>query len=414
MTNRNTESEILESKTLNLPDSNSSISVVIVDPDDEFVAQARDELGARGFSLESSPTLEGSLVTLATLASSESTPIVLVDVGLIGPQPRSGLQTLTEGHPELKIFVLTGFMGLDRAIELLDSGAEDLILKPAIWNWVAHRLANSARFQTSGDRTVAGVPADPPPTAADAGEPSAPIPVQGNEATLVAHELRQGLVPLLGYLQFLLQDSLGPVNPEQRESLQLLSGGMDWVNYVAHRHVVGTLRAGDNKTKMELEPLIEWLIEIFTPMAYLRPVEITTFPFAEPILVHLDRDKLVTALYSLLINAIQVAPPGGEIQVHTIREWEHVRIEVRDTAEGLLSHEVDEVFQPLVKGALGREKNPDGPGLGLTIAYRYVEELGGRLEVQTQPGKGSTFSVVLPVDERSNETDGVDLNLLNG
>ncbi|MCX6339238.1 MAG: ATP-binding protein [Candidatus Aureabacteria bacterium] len=105
-----------------------------------------------------------------------------------------------------------------------------------------------------------------------------------------------------------------------------------------------------------------------------------------------DREQLCQVFLNLIINAIQAMPKHGRLTLATgMDEGEAVWAGVTDTGEGIDARIVDSIFDPFFT------TKDDGSGLGLAIAYRIVESHGGRLEVKSNPGKGTTFAVVLPV-----------------
>jgi two-component system phosphate regulon sensor histidine kinase PhoR len=117
-------------------------------------------------------------------------------------------------------------------------------------------------------------------------------------------------------------------------------------------------------------------------------------PSLPPVLV--PEDDLIVILTNLVGNAVKYNCDGGSVAVRARHDGEWVRIDVEDTGIGIAKENLD-----LVLGEFFREKRPEtrrleGSGLGLTIVKRLTERAGGRLEVLSEEGKGSTFSVLLP------------------
>jgi signal transduction histidine kinase len=118
--------------------------------------------------------------------------------------------------------------------------------------------------------------------------------------------------------------------------------------------------------------------------------------------VRLDPERLLQALLNLLLNAIQAMPDGGEvsIRVNNINTEESmlsepaIRIEVSDTGKGILPEDMPLIFDPFFS------RNPTGHGLGLAIAHSIIQEHGGRISVFSEPEKGATFWIDLPVMAR--------------
>lgn len=108
--------------------------------------------------------------------------------------------------------------------------------------------------------------------------------------------------------------------------------------------------------------------------------------------VNLDRDRIQRAVYNVLLNAVQVVPPGGEITCRSRDDERHCVLEISDNGPGLDPAKSKSIFN------LFYTTKPGGTGLGLPIANRIVEEHGGRMAVASAPGQGATFAFFLPYE----------------
>jgi signal transduction histidine kinase len=109
--------------------------------------------------------------------------------------------------------------------------------------------------------------------------------------------------------------------------------------------------------------------------------------------VSADPDLLHQAFLNIVINARQAMPEGGRLTVESRadgRNGRPVRITISDTGRGISADHLERIFQPFFT------TKPQGTGLGLAIAARIVEQHGGRIAVETVPGQGTTFTIVLP------------------
>ncbi|HEY0838721.1 MAG TPA: HAMP domain-containing sensor histidine kinase, partial [Vulgatibacter sp.] len=114
----------------------------------------------------------------------------------------------------------------------------------------------------------------------------------------------------------------------------------------------------------------------------------------EPVPVACDRQRLGQVLDNLLSNAIKYSPDGGEIDVRVTCAAGEARIEVQDRGSGIAPENFSRIFEPFQR--LQRDRTP-GVGLGLSVAKRLVEAQGGRIELESEVGVGSTFRVCLPL-----------------
>lgn len=113
--------------------------------------------------------------------------------------------------------------------------------------------------------------------------------------------------------------------------------------------------------------------------------------------VFADSRQMTQVLGNLLVNAYQAMEGSGKVTVSARRDAEMVAISVADTGPGISPENIKRIFEPLFTTKIR------GIGLGLAVSQRFVEANGGRLEVQSEPGKGSTFTVVLPIQQEDND-----------
>jgi signal transduction histidine kinase len=94
---------------------------------------------------------------------------------------------------------------------------------------------------------------------------------------------------------------------------------------------------------------------------------------------------------NLIINAVEAMPEGGALTITSALRNSWLAIEVQDTGQGLTRDEVARIFEPFYTTKAG------GTGLGLAVSYGIIQQHGGRIEVQSAPGQGTTFTVLLPL-----------------
>jgi signal transduction histidine kinase len=122
--------------------------------------------------------------------------------------------------------------------------------------------------------------------------------------------------------------------------------------------------------------------------------------------IKIDPDRMAQALGNLLSNAVRYTPVGGKVSVSAENRAEGVAIRVRDTGPGIQREEREQVFSPFYRGKAARRFS-DGMGIGLTITRDLVAAHGGRLDLDSQPGQGSQFTIALPAQTaESGETGG--------
>jgi signal transduction histidine kinase len=129
-----------------------------------------------------------------------------------------------------------------------------------------------------------------------------------------------------------------------------------------------------------------------------KGVDLTWRSSPEGLMVLGDRDALLMVFGNLLSNAVRYTDPGGRIELRTISADAAYLIEVIDTGIGMTPEIVEHIFDDFFRAEEARSYDANGLGLGLALAHRLVVAHGGRMEVESEHGSGSTFRVILPAD----------------
>jgi two-component system, NtrC family, sensor histidine kinase HydH len=132
------------------------------------------------------------------------------------------------------------------------------------------------------------------------------------------------------------------------------------------------------------------MIDFFTPTAEAARISIKTFLPADLPPVLLDRELFQQALLNLMLNAEQAMPEGGEITLQAFAENARVCLAIIDTGQGMPAEVQAKIFQPFYSS------KPGGSGLGLPTTRRIIESHQGTIEVQSEVGKGTKFTICLP------------------
>jgi PAS domain S-box-containing protein len=224
----------------------------------------------------------------------------------------------------------------------------------------------------------------------------------------MSHELRTPINAVLGYSTLLLENIYGPLNEKQAEGIQRTQRAakhlLELVNDVLD---LSKIEAG--KIDLRLQPvgfpsIIEELFVTVRPLADKYGTKLALeSDVGNGVTVVSDPRRVRQILLNLLSNAIKF---GGSkpIRVHVAREQDNgVSVAVIDQGEGIPAEDQERIFQEFVQ--LGKTQLQEGTGLGLPISRRLAELLHGSLQLESQPGKGSTFRLILPAsaDLRANK-----------
>jgi PAS domain S-box-containing protein len=218
----------------------------------------------------------------------------------------------------------------------------------------------------------------------------------------ISHELRTPLTNVLAQAQALAEGLYGALNPEQLEAvLGIKEGGDQLAGLVRDLLDVARLHAGELKldlTPCALRTVAAAVVLVANRAAQEKRIRIEMEIEPPDLEVLADGQRLRQSVAKLMENAVKFTPAGGRVglRVRGDAVGGTVRIVVWDTGVGIAAQDVAHVFEAFVQLEGGRARRHGGTGLGLVLARRIVELHGGRLDVSSQPGVGSEFTVVLP------------------
>jgi DNA-binding NarL/FixJ family response regulator/nitrogen-specific signal transduction histidine kinase len=215
----------------------------------------------------------------------------------------------------------------------------------------------------------------------------------------VSHELRTPLSLILGVAERLGSGAAGDSVSANAESLGVirrnalkLQKDIENLLDLSRLHRRG---AEARKSAVRLAPLFESMLAEFSALSQTRGVSLSLVPVDPGLTVPADRDLLETALLNILSNALKYTPPGGRVALSAFRspDGRGARLEVLDSGPGMDPGKRKEIFKRYFQGDPGRRFG--GAGIGLHLAQEAVALQGGKIEVESEPGKGSRFSIVL-------------------
>ncbi len=218
----------------------------------------------------------------------------------------------------------------------------------------------------------------------------------------MSHELRTPLNAVIGFGQLLELDDLGP---EQRDSVgQILSAGRHLLNLINEVLEISRIESGQLTLSVEAISLREAMrdvTDLIAPLAKEHFVRLETAGVAQAGYVLADRQRLRQVLLNLLSNAVKYNRSGGDVTLtsETVAGpdgSDHLKVMVSDDGPGIDPAMLDRVFAPFDR--LGAERGGvEGTGLGMALSKSLVEAMGGRIGVESERGKGSTFWFSLPL-----------------
>jgi len=207
----------------------------------------------------------------------------------------------------------------------------------------------------------------------------------------LAHEIKNPLSTVQLNLQ-LLQEDLSPETESRvlnrlltvkRETARLRDILDDFLRYAGRLEL--------DRQPTELNAMLEELTDFFAPQAQLQRVQLRLQKSPADIVASIDPKLIKQALLNLMLNALQAMPQGGELMLECSLDDALARIDVTDTGTGISREAQERIFDAYYS------TKKSGTGLGLAMTRRIVQEMGGRITVQSEEGKGTRFSLMLPV-----------------
>jgi signal transduction histidine kinase len=223
--------------------------------------------------------------------------------------------------------------------------------------------------------------------------------------TNVTHELRTPLNSVIGFAELLQDEVPGPLNAKQAAfATDILASGQHLLALVEGILEMSRLDAGGaalEREPVEIGTAIEERVATQRKAAEAAGVRIVLEVAADAGRADLDPKALRRMLDVLIDNAIKFNREGGTVTVSARRDDGWLKIKVADTGIGIARENLAKLFRPLSQLDAGLARQHGGLGLGLALARCLAELHGGTIEVESEPGKGSTFTLRLPIQEKS-------------
>jgi signal transduction histidine kinase len=373
--------------------------ILVVDDEKEirdFLFKALSQIA--GFRVELAENGEEALKKI----EKEFFDLVLTDLKM---PDMDGLQLVAEiakSKPEILTVLMTGHGSIDSALEAMKRGASDYLTKPLNLEEMFVRLQKvleeKQRFVKLRDFAAQLEKANQDLKRIDE--------MKSEFVSIASHELRTPLASIKNAVQLILQGKTGEINENQKKFLSMADRNISRLTNILNSLLdLSRIESGKIDMKIEeLDPraLIEFILSSLKPQADGKSAQLKIEIGKKLPSVYGDREKVEQILTNLVGNAIKFTPEGGEISVSaqpSPRGGNKLAISVRDSGIGISEDQQEKIFEKFhqVEGSLHRSVS--GTGLGLAITKGLVEAHHGEIWVESEIGKGSTFTFTLPISE---------------
>ncbi|MFB0564357.1 MAG: sensor histidine kinase [Candidatus Aminicenantaceae bacterium] len=357
-------------------------TILVVD-DEEFMRDSCSQILSKDGYL--AVTAEDGAVGLEKIK--EIRPdLALIDLKMPGINGMEVLEKAKEIDPNVITVVITGYATIDSAVEAMKKGAYDFLPKP----FTPEELRLIIRRGLERRKLILE-------TESLRREKKL---MEENFITMVSHQLRSPLVAIQQFFEVILAGMVGKVEKKQKEMILkarnrlegLLNLINDWLD-------VAKLDRGqiiDKLRPISLKKLLKKLVEDLQPLTKDNGVTLEFGPSTKNDIVQGDEDSLVHVFSNLITNAILYNKSKGRVIITIKENKDFIATAIQDTGIGIAKKHLPLIFDQFYRVSRSESQKTKGTGLGLSIAKKIVDAHEGAIEVSSELGKGSIFTVLLP------------------
>ncbi len=361
--------------------------ILVIDDEESMRDSCTQILLRYGFRVETAVDGQSGFEKAAALKPD----LALIDLKMPGLSGFDVLDRIKEIDPDIISIVITGYATVESAVEAMKKGAYDFLPKPftpeelrlivrrAMERKELAREAESLRREKKL--------------------------LEENFITLVSHQLRSPLVAIQQYFEIILGGYVGETSPEIKEMIwrarERIDGLLRLINDWLDLARINRNELVSRFKPVSCETLLRRQLEILKPSAEQAGVEMKIEITAPSATVMADEQSLEQAFANLLHNAIKYNRPGGSITVKIRQADRNLAIDIQDTGIGIPAEHLPFIFDQFYRVPRPGKGMTKGTGLGLSIAKKIIEAHEGKIQVESVPEKGSTFTVLLPLPETS-------------
>lgn len=352
-------------------------------------------LEADGFHVDTVSRLSDAIV----FVTKEPVDVVALDLMLPDSSGLGGLDSLVAAAPRIPVVVLTAHTDERMALDALGRGAEDYLFKGQFEHAL---LVRTMRYAIERHRIRSELEELTSQLRAKNAE-LAQLDEQKNRFLgIAAHDLRNPLGVILGYTELLLSGDAGSVNEEQAEILSVVSSSVEFmlglINDLLDFSMIqaGAVRLDLRRT--DLASIVRKKVTTNRVVADKKQIQLVLREEGRLEPMVLDGRKIEQVLDNLISNAVKYSHPRTVVEIRLGRDPKCALLSVKDQGVGIPRSELDALFRPFQKTSARSTAGERSTGLGLAIVRNIVERHRGRIWVESEVGRGSTFHISLPLE----------------
>jgi signal transduction histidine kinase len=356
--------------------------VLVIDDEQGLRDMLAYGLTPRGYTVEAAPDGEAGLQKI----QAKPFDLVVLDIMMPGIGGVEVLKRIKQIRPESEIIMATGFATLETAVETIKLGAFDYVVKPYSVNQLCTVLSKAQEHRN---------------LKAEVSHLTELNRLKSEFIANMSHELRTPMNSIMGYTAILLDTWGGEINEQQHRSLvRILANAQSLLQLINNILDMSKLNAGQMELFVErftLNEVIQEVMSMMEPLTQTKKLQLIS-KIPDLIVVHADRIKFKQVLVNLVGNAVKFTHQGEiHVDAEVSSDQHQLLVSVRDTGIGIRECDLPKLFQDFRQLDASPTRQFCGTGLGLSISKKMLELMDGTILVQSRPGAGSTFTIILPM-----------------
>lgn len=432
---KNTETEAGRETVL----SREFIRVLLVEDDEMDRILVNNFLSGRFENIRFACDSVMSLSDATALLNDRQYDVVMLDLMLPDSRGLETVQRVKQNSPDVPIVVLTGLDDEQAGLSAIKAGAMDYLVKGQILDKILVRTIQYAIERTRLQQTLRRANCELERKVKErTGELLEMIKILKNEIadhkvtetrlqeaiaarsqfiSMVSHELRIPLTAIKEGLRLMAHEKTGKLNCKQIEFLDLTQRNVDrlsrMINDVLNFQRLEAGKMDFNFHEQNINPIVKEVYETMAPAVRLKGLDFVLNLGAKLPKVRLDSDKITQVLTNMIGNALDFTETG-KITLSTCKIGNVIQVSVSDTGCGIIKEDLPRVFLEFEQLGKDGNRKMGGSGLGLAISKAIIDQHRGRICVESEPDRGTTFHFVLPIQERRNKARNQSVNLKSG
>jgi len=306
--------------------------------------------------------------------------LITVDLKMPGFSGINVLEKVKQHDPDIEAIIITGYGSLDTAIEGLRLGAFDYISKPFDVNHILSLVRRGLERRTAKARLRQ---------------------VKSDFLSNISHELRTPLSVVVGFVYLLLNQVIGKLSDEQQKVLETVyRNSEELLELIDNVLWMTSLNAGDaNATleKFDAREVVNETLKRHEKMILAKVLQVNVHGTDRDLALVSDRAKIERVFQNVFNNAVKFTAHGEiNVKVQATADKSGVEFEIIDTGVGIEESKIDSIFEPFHQADTSVQRAYSGLGLGLTVARRMAELVGGKLSVSSKAGSGTRVTMTFP------------------